>query len=248
MPSTWRRRRDRAGLAVGTMLLLFAGAGVVQGGDRSGFTAAGTVPSTPAFVAPAHARPRPRLRRHRRRGVPPRSAPPPRDIPASPRQGIRPDASFAPDRVRVRGAGGGRAGRPRGGRRQGCAVPAAGPAHHRLVGRRGGPGGTGGDDRPGRPRRQRAAGRRRALPAGADPGRRQGRRQRPRWRRDVRRARPAAATPRTPCRGGTCSARMSRPGCCWSPAAATSTGRRGTTPTTSWSTRSRSAQRASSPR
>ncbi len=107
MPSSWRRRRDRAGLGAGTMLLLLAGIGVVQGGDRVGFTAAGTVPSTPVSAAsaatatpttpaPARATPAP---------------PPPRGSGPAPRrtgiaaQGVRPDASFAPDRVRVAALG-----------------------------------------------------------------------------------------------------------------------------------------------
>src|SRR4051812_48807389 len=99
MHSSWRRRRDRAGLAVGTMLLLLAGVGVVQDGDRTGFTAAGTVPSAPA--APATAAPPPPAPR---RSEPPRSAPAPRRTGIAAR-GIRPDASFAPDRVRVAALG-----------------------------------------------------------------------------------------------------------------------------------------------
>ena len=119
MPSSWRRRRDRAGLAVGTMLLLLAGVGVVQGGDRTGFTAAGTVPSTPASVAaaapvatapaaPAAAAPPPPAPRRRE---PPRPAPAPRRTGIA-AQGIRPDASFAPDRVRVAALGVDARGRP----------------------------------------------------------------------------------------------------------------------------------------
>jgi hypothetical protein len=98
MRSSWRRRRDRAGLAVGTMLLLLAGVGVVQGGDRTGFTAAGTVPTTaaPTTAAPTTAAPR--------RSEPPGSAPAPRRTGIA-AKGIRPDSSFAPDRVRVAALG-----------------------------------------------------------------------------------------------------------------------------------------------
>jgi len=123
MSTSWRRRRDRAGLAAGTMLLLVSGVGVVQGSDRAGFTAAGTVPSTPASVTPATspatgpaatapaastspmaratAAPTPPAPR---RSEPPRSAPAPRRTGIA-AQGIRPDASFAPDRVRVAALG-----------------------------------------------------------------------------------------------------------------------------------------------
>ena len=66
----------------------------------------------------------------------------------------------------------------------------------------------------------------------------------PRRRGDVRRAGPAPLRQGRPAVARTCSGRTSRPGCCWSPAAATSTAGRGTTRTTSWSTRSRSAQPA----
>lgn len=122
MHSSWRRRRDRAGLAVGTMLLLLAGVGVVQAGDRTGFTAAGTVPSTPASVTtpartpaatgsptpPAPATPAPTSAAPTtaapRRSEPLRSAPAPRRTGLA-AKGIRPDASFAPDRVRVAALG-----------------------------------------------------------------------------------------------------------------------------------------------
>jgi hypothetical protein len=94
------------------MLLLLAGVGVVQGGDRTRFTAAGTVPTTPASVAaaapvatapaaPATAAPPPPAPRRRE---PPRPAPAPRRTGIA-AQGIRPDASFAPDRVRVAALG-----------------------------------------------------------------------------------------------------------------------------------------------
>ena len=119
MHSPWRRRRDRAGLAVGTTLLLLAGIGVVQGGDRVAFTAAGTVPSTPAsVVAPARtpaAAGSPAPTRAARTTAAPTTGPPRRSEPLptapTPRRtglaakGIRPDASFAPVRVRVAALG-----------------------------------------------------------------------------------------------------------------------------------------------
>ena len=106
MHSSWRRRRDRAGLAVGTMLLLLAGVGVVQGGDRVGFTAAGTVPSTTSLTTPAPTTPTTAAPTTGapRRGGPPRSVPAPRRTGIA-AKGIRPDASFAPDRVRVAALG-----------------------------------------------------------------------------------------------------------------------------------------------
>ena len=104
MASSWRRRRDRAGLAVGAVLLVVAGTAAVRDGDRTAFTAAGTVPSasaapsTPARIGPS--RPAPTTST--------RTAPAPRRTGAAPAlrgtgaaAGIRPDASFVPDRVRV---------------------------------------------------------------------------------------------------------------------------------------------------
>ena len=83
------------------MLLVVSGTVAVRDGDRTAFTAAGTVPSAPA----AAASPTPRAE-------PPRPAPPASPRPhLAPRRtgiaaaGIRPDASFVPDRVRVAALG-----------------------------------------------------------------------------------------------------------------------------------------------
>ena len=83
------------------MLLVVSGTVAVRDGDRTAFTAAGTVPLGPA----AAASPTPRAE-------PPRPAPAASPRPhLAPRRtgiaaaGIRPDASFVPDRVRVAALG-----------------------------------------------------------------------------------------------------------------------------------------------
>jgi hypothetical protein len=104
MTSSWRRRRDRAGLAVGATLLVLAGAGSVLDGGRAGFTEAGAVAPGPVAAPAAAATARDRS--------PATSSPAdpagrPAGVDPAPRRtglaagGIRPDASFEPDRVRV---------------------------------------------------------------------------------------------------------------------------------------------------
>ncbi len=205
MPSSWRRRRDRAGLAVGTMLLLLAGVGVVQGGDRVGFTAAGTVPSTPASVAPRRPRRPTATGSRRHRGAASRRAPrPPPDVPASPRRGSDPTPPSRPTgcgwrrwgwtrrssarrstagvscpcrRTRAPSAGG-VPGRPRGHRWARSCWPATSTASSRA---------------PARSTRWRGP---RSAPGSSSAA--------PAARRRTS-CRAGAATPRTPCRGGTCS-------------------------------------------
>jgi hypothetical protein len=82
------------------VLVVVSGTVAVRDGDRTAFTAAGTVPPATAAASPTP------------RAVPPRPVPTasPRPDPAPRRSGIaaagiRPDASFVPDRVRVAALG-----------------------------------------------------------------------------------------------------------------------------------------------
>ena len=171
--SPWRRRRDRAGLAVGAVLVVVSGTVAVRDGDRTAFTAAGTVPSAPAAASPTP------------RAEPPRPAPAASSRPdLAPRRtgiaaaGIRPDASFVPDRVRVAALGVDAPVVRESVDARWSAGAAGGPAHRRLVGRRRRPRRTPGHGRARRSRGQRAAGSRRAVPAGegAPGGARRGQR------------------------------------------------------------------------